>query len=57
MRLVYFFACLIVAWGLAEKAAGIRTDQMFAPGFEWFNWILAAIWLAYGIAAFVWTPR
>lgn len=57
MRLVYFFACTIVAWGLVEKATGVRTDQIFGAGYEWVNFLLAGAWFLYGLAAFVWEPR
>lgn len=57
MRLVYFFACLIVAWGLVEKAVGVRPDQIFGTGYEWLNFVGAGMWLLYGIGAFFWEPR
>lgn len=57
MRFVYFCACALIAWGMAERAVGASPEHILTPDFLWLNWVGAALWLAYGLYAFVWMPR
>lgn len=50
MKFTAIMAMAVVGFDCIEKASGSQSQVLFAPGYTWLWWLVAAAWLINALA-------